>query len=94
MCTDRRKMIALVALGILANSPLARAASLQCTTAERSSWLPPAVIKKMLQEHGFGNIGAIQVNDGSCYVVQATDQTGTKKTLYLSPADGALMAME
>jgi hypothetical protein len=48
----------------------------------------------MLQQHGFANVGAINPDAGNCYVVQATDNTGAKKTLYLDPTDGALMAME
>jgi len=48
----------------------------------------------MLEQHGFTNVGALKPDDGNCYVVQATDNTGAKKTLYLDPTDGALMAME
>ena len=88
----RRNAILLAAF--LAVSPVAEAANLQCTTADKSKWLPAAAIKKMLQDHGFLNIGAIRSNDGNCYVVQAIDQTGAKKTLYLDPTDGALMGME
>jgi hypothetical protein len=87
-------VIVLAMLGSLAIAPVAEAAGLQCTTAAKSAWLPPAAIKKMLQDHGFADIGAITANDGNCYVVQATDQSGAKKTLYLDPTDGALMAME
>lgn len=78
----------------LAISPIADAAGLQCTTADKSTWLPSAAIKTMLQQHGFADIGAIKADDGNCYVVQATDPSGTKKTLYLDPTDGALMAMK
>lgn len=87
------RVILLAMLGGLAMMPIADA-GLQCTTAAKSTWLPPAAIKKMLQDHGFADIGAIKANDGNCYVVQATDQSGAKKTLYLDPTDGALMAME
>ena len=90
----RRNAILVAALLTLAISPVAEAANLQCTTADKSKWLPTAAIKKMLQDHGFTDIGAIKPNDGNCYVVQATDQTGAKKTLYLDPTDGALMGME
>ena len=72
----------------------AQAAEVQCTTADRSAWLPPAKVKAMLEQHGFTNVGAPRPNDGNCYVVQATDNTGANKTLYLDPTDGALMAME
>jgi hypothetical protein len=72
----------------------AHAASVQCTTADKSAWLPPAKVKAMLEQHGFINVGAPKANDGNCYVVQATDNSGAKKTLYLNPTDGALMAME
>ena len=75
-------------------APFAHAASIQCTTADKSAWLPPAKVKAMLEEHGFTDVGAPKPNDGNCYVVQATDNTGAKKTLYLDPTDGALMAME
>jgi hypothetical protein len=78
----------------LAMAPLANAASIQCTTADKSAWLAPAKVKAMLEQHGFTNIGAPKPNEGNCYVVQATDNTGAKKTLYLDPTDGALMAME
>jgi hypothetical protein len=70
------------------------AASIQCTTADKSVWLSPAKVKSMLEQHGFTNVGAPKASDGNCYVVQATDNTGAKKTLYLDPTDGALMAME
>ena len=90
----RRRSILFAALFALAAVPLAEAANLQCTTADKSKWLPAAAITKMLQSHGFTNIGAIKPNDGNCYVVQATDQSGAKKTLYLDPTDGALMGME
>jgi hypothetical protein len=88
------RMILLAMLGGLAMTSIAEAAGLQCTTADKSAWPPPAAIKAMLQDHGFADIGAIKANDGNCYVVQATDQSGAKKTLYLDPTDGALMAME
>ena len=78
----------------LAIAPLANAASIQCTTADKSAWLAPPKVKAMLEQHGFTNIGAPKPNEGNCYVVQATDNTGAKKTLYLDPTDGALMAME
>lgn len=78
----------------LAFATATHAAGLQCTTADKSSWLAPAEVKRMLEQHGFGSIGAIRPNDGNCYVVQATDSTGARKTLYLNPTDGALMAME
>lgn len=87
-----RTLLAVANLLVLVN--IAHAANLQCTTADKSSWLPPAQIKKMLEQHGFTNVGAIKANDGNCYVVQATDNTGAKKTLYLDPTDGALMALE
>ena len=72
----------------------AHGADIQCTTADKSAWLPPAKVKAMLEQHGFTNVGAPRPNDGNCYVVQATDNTGANKTLYLDPTDGALMAME
>lgn len=72
----------------------AAAAGLHCTDADKGSWLPPAQIKQMLQQHGFTPTGAITADSGNCYVVQATDQTGAQKTLYLDPTDGALMGME
>ena len=78
----------------LSVASLAHAATIQCTTADKSTWLPTAHVKKMLEQHGFTNVGAPKPNDGNCYVVQATDNTGAKKTLYLDPTDGALMAME
>jgi hypothetical protein len=90
----RSKALWLFMLGGLAIAPVADAAGLQCTSADKSTWLPPAEIKKLLQQHGFAGIGAIKANDGNCYVVQATDQTGAKKTLYLDPTDGDLMGME
>ena len=78
----------------LAIAPAAEAASIQCTTADKSTWLAPAKVKAMLEQHGFTSVGAPKPNDGNCYVVQATDNTGAKKTLYLDPTDGALMAIE
>ena len=75
-------------------APLAHAAGIQCTTADKSAWLPPAKVKAMLEQHGFTNVSAPKANDGNCYVVQATDNSGAKKTLYLNPTDGTLMAME
>ena len=91
---NRSKPLLLAILGSLAIVPAAEAAGLQCTTADKSTWLPPATVKEMLQQHGFANVGAIKPDAGNCYVVQATDNTGAKKTLYLDPTDGALMAME
>ncbi|HEX6118407.1 MAG TPA: PepSY domain-containing protein [Dongiaceae bacterium] len=88
------RLFLLVSLGFLAMLPVAEAAGLQCTTADKSKWLPPTVIRKMLQDHGFVDVGAVKANDGNCYVVQATDQSGAKKVLYLDPTDGALMGME
>lgn len=78
----------------LSIASLAHAASVQCTTADKSAWLSPAKVKAMLEQHGFTNVGAPKAGDGNCYVVQATDNSGAKKTLYLNPTDGALMAME
>jgi hypothetical protein len=78
----------------LSVASLAHAASVQCTTADKSAWLSPAKVKAMLEQHGFTNVGAPKASDGNCYVAQATDTSGAKKTLYLNPTDGALMAME
>lgn len=90
----RPRSILLALAGVLATLPAARGASLQCTTADKSKWLAPAAITKMLRDHGFADIGAVKADDGNCYVVQATDQTGARKTLYLDPTDGALMGVE
>ncbi len=89
---SRRALLALLAT--LTMPAVADAADLRCTEADKSSWLPAAAIEKLLQEHGFADVGAVKANDGNCYVVQATDQAGAKKTLYLDPTDGALMGME
>jgi hypothetical protein len=78
----------------LSIAPLAHAASIQCTTADKSTWLAPAKVKAMLEQHGFTSVGAPKANEGNCYVVQATDASGATKTLYLNPTDGAMMAME
>jgi hypothetical protein len=94
MQMDRSKPILLAMLASFAFSPAVQAAGLQCTSADKSTWLPPAKVKEMLQQHGFAGIGAIKADAGNCYVVQATDQSGAKKTLYLDPTDGALMGME
>lgn len=91
MAISRRILAAAIWLVFAA---AAHAADLQCTSAAKSTWLPPAEVKRMLEQHGFGNIGTIRPNDGNCYVVQATDNSGARKTLYLNPTDGALMAME
>jgi hypothetical protein len=91
MAISRRLLATAICL-VFATS--AHAADLQCTTAAKSTWLPPAEVKRMLEQHGFANVGAIRPNEGNCYVVQATDNTGARKTLYLDPTDGALMAME
>lgn len=81
-------------LGALLFSTLSSAADLRCTDADKATWLPAAKVQTMLQQHGFTDIGAVQVSGGNCYVIQATDQSGAKKTLYLDPTDGALMAVE
>jgi hypothetical protein len=88
------RTVAAALLVSLAIAPVAQAAGIQCTNADKSAWLAPAKVKAMLEQHGFTNVGAPKPNDGNCYVVQATDNTGAKKTLYLDPTDGALMAME
>jgi hypothetical protein len=75
-------------------APAAHAAGVQCTTADKSTWLAPAKVKAMLEQHGFSSVGAPKPGEGNCYVVQATDSGAAKKTLYLNPTDGALMAME
>lgn len=75
-------------------SATSRAADLRCTDADKSTWLPPAAVVQMLLEYGFTDVGAVTADAGNCYVVQTTDQSGAKKTLYLDPTDGALMAME
>lgn len=90
----RTKTTVLAFLGSLSVAPLVHAADLQCTNADRSAWLKPAAVKQMLEQHGFADVGSVKPNDGNCYVVQATDGTGARKTLYLDPTDGALMAME
>ena len=87
------RSILLALVGVLA-TPAASGANLQCTTADKSEWLAPAAVTKMLRDHGFADIGAVKANNGNCYVVQATDQSGAKKILYLNPIDGALMGME
>ncbi len=94
MSMDRSAWALLALLGGLMATPLAQAANVQCTTAGKSAWLPPAEIKKMLEQHGFANVGQVRPNNSNCYVVQATDDAGAKRTLYLDPTDGALRAME
>ncbi|MGH6893652.1 MAG: PepSY domain-containing protein [Dongiaceae bacterium] len=91
---ESSKRLLLALLATLAMPAMADAADVRCTEADKSTWLPAAAIKKLLQEHGFADIGAVKANDRNCYVVQATDQSGAKKTLYLDPTDGALMALE
>jgi len=81
-------------LGSLMAAATAHAADVQCTTADKSAWLPTAKVKTMLEQHGFTNVGAVKSNDRNCYVVQTTDNKGAKRTLYLDPTDGALRAME
>ena len=81
-------------IGALALPAVAGAAALRCTEADKAKWLEPAAVKQMLQSHGFTAIGAVRPNANNCYVVQVTDQSGAKKTLYLDPTDGALMGME
>jgi hypothetical protein len=87
-----RILIGATGLWMLALS--AHADDLRCTDADRSTWLPAAQVQKMLRDHGFADVGAVQVDAGNCYVVQATDQSGSRKTLYLDPTSGALMALE
>lgn len=87
-----RALLGIVLLGLVATAT--QAADLHCTDADKSTWLPAAEVQKMLQQHGFTGVGAVKVSDGNCYVVKATDQSGAKKTLYLDPTDGALMAVE
>jgi hypothetical protein len=88
------RIFAAVMVSSLVFGTAVQAANLQCTSADKSSWQQPAAIKKMLEQHGFTRIGAIRANDRNCYVVHALDNTGAKRTLYLDPTDGALMAME
>ncbi len=88
----KRVLLGMLGAGLL--SAMSVAADLRCTEADKSAWLPAASVQKMLQQHGFSAIGAVQVSGGNCYVVQATDQSGARKTLYLDPTDGALMAVE
>jgi hypothetical protein len=88
------RLVAASLLVTLSMLSAAHAAGVQCTSADKSTWLPPAKVKAMLEQHGFTNIGAPKAGEGNCYVVQATDSSGAKKTLYLNPTDGALMAME
>lgn len=82
-----------VLLALLTIQP-ALAAGLHCTDADKATWLPPARVVQMLREHGFTPTGTVTADSGNCYVVQATDQSGAQKTLYLDPTDGALMGME
>jgi hypothetical protein len=86
--------LAAAILVILSIMPAAHAAGVQCTSADKSAWLSPGKVKAMLEQHGFTGVGTPKPSDGNCYVVQATDNSGAKKTLYLNPTDGALMAME
>lgn len=88
----KRVLLGMLGAGLL--STAVQAADPHCTDADKSTWLPAAQVQKMLQQHGFTGIGAAKVSGGNCYVVQATDQSGAKKTLYLDPTDGALMAVE
>jgi hypothetical protein len=94
MSMGRSAWAMLALLGGLMATPLAQAANVQCTTADKSVWLPPTEVKRMLEQHGFANVGQVRPDDGNCYVVQATDDAGAKRTLYLDPTDGALRAME
>ena len=88
----KRVLLGMLGVGLL--SAVSHAADLHCTDADKSTWLPAADVQTMLQQHGFADIGAVKVSSGNCYVVEATDQSGAKKTLYLDPTDGALMAVE
>ena len=87
------KLIAPLA-AVLLLSGAANAAELHCTDADKSTWLPPAQVQKMLRDHGFADVGAVTPTPGNCYAVPVTDQSGAKKTAYLDPTDGALMGLE
>ena len=87
-----RLLLALLGAALLSSASMA--ADPRCTDADKSTWLPASNVQKLLQQHGFTGVGAVQVSSGNCYVVQATDQSGARKTLYLNPTDGALMAVE
>ena len=87
-----RIALPLIALCLLATA--STAADLHCTDADKSTWLPPAQVQKMLRDHGFADVGAVTATPGNCYAVPATDQSGAKKTAYLDPTDGALMGLE
>ncbi len=88
----KRVLLGMLIAGLL--PAMSMAADLRCTEVDKSAWLPAASVQKMLRQHGFTGIGAVQVSGGNCYVVQATDQSGARKTLYLDPTDGVLMALE
>ena len=87
-----KRIVSIIAGLLMATA--AEAAELHCTDADKSTWLPPAQVQKMLRDHGFADVGAVTVTDGNCYAVPVTDQSGAKKTAYLDPTDGALMGLE
>lgn len=87
------KRLASIIAALLLSSA-AQAADLRCTDADKSTWLPAAQVQKMLRDHGFAEVGAVQTTDGNCYAVPVTDQSGARKTAYLDPTDGALMGLE
>lgn len=87
-----RIALPLIAFCLLATS--GAVAEPHCTDADKSTWLPPAQVQKMLRDHGFGDVGAVKATAGNCYAVPVTDQSGAKKTAYLDPTDGALMGLE
>ncbi len=87
------KRLAPIIAGLLM-ATAAEAADLHCTDADKSTWLPPAQVQKMLRDHGFADVGAVTATSGNCYAVPVTDQGGARKTTYLDPTDGALMGLE
>ena len=63
-------------LGAILFSPMSLGADLRCTEADKSTWLPTANVQKMLQQHGFTGVGAVQVSAGLALVGVAGWQAG------------------
>ena len=67
---------------------------LECTTADKASWLSEETTKDLLLSQGYKQVREIEVTDGQCYEVYAVDAQGEKVELYLDPTDGHLVAKE
>lgn len=85
-------MRTLIAVGVLLASSAAFA-TIECTTADKSTWQDQEKFQAQLKEQGY-RINKFKVTKGNCYEIYGFDKDGRKVEIYHDPVTGKAVKSE